>query len=52
MSISGQDPEWFLSVYNKDKIELLNPIWVVEVMICRKVQISNDLISSAVVCRS
>ncbi len=52
MSISGQDPEWFLCIDVENKIELFKPFRMVEVVVCRKVQISNDLISSAVVCRS
>jgi hypothetical protein len=33
ISVSGQDPRWFLSVYDKDKIELLDTIRMVEVVV-------------------
>jgi hypothetical protein len=49
ISVSGQDPGWFLSVYDKNEIELLNPIRMVEKVIRCQVQISNDLISSTVI---
>jgi len=34
--IPGQDPGWFLSIYEKDKIELFDAIRIVEVVICEK----------------
>ena len=47
--VSGQDPGWFLRIYNKDKIELFDAVRMVEKVIRCQVQISNDLISSTVI---
>ena len=52
MSISGQDPGWLLCIDVENKIELFKPFRMVEVVIGRQVQISNHLISSAVMCCS
>ena len=49
VSISGQNPGWILNVYDNDKIELLDTIRMVDVVIRCQVKISNDLISSAVI---
>jgi hypothetical protein len=42
ISTTGQNPGWLLSI-DKDKIELLNPIRVVGVMVCGQVEVSDDL---------
>jgi len=46
--VSGQDPGRFVDIYDEDKIELFDAVWMVEIVIRRQVKISNDLISSAV----
>jgi hypothetical protein len=33
ISVSGQDPRWSLRIYNKDKVELLHTIGMVEIVI-------------------
>jgi len=35
-AISGQDPGWFFSIDDKDKIDLFDAIRMVEVVICAK----------------
>jgi hypothetical protein len=39
--ISGQNPGWFLSIHDKDEIELLHTVGMIEVVICGQVKASD-----------
>ena len=49
--ISSEDPGWSLGIDDENEIELFDPVWMVEEVICREIKISNDLISSWIACR-
>ena len=50
-SVPGQNPWWLLGIYDENEIEFLDPIWVVEIVVCGQVQISDHLVSPRVVGR-
>ena len=43
ISISGQDPEWFLCIDVENKIELFKPFRMLEVVVWGQVEISDNL---------
>jgi hypothetical protein len=52
VSISGQNPRWFVNVNYEDKVKLFDAIRVIEVVVCSQIKVANNLISSWVACRS